>query len=162
MKNLIKVFAAILLSCSIINGQYEIKCNYLKNPETIKGYVDSCATFWINSYDTLYGGFYSNVARDGKPSVLNSKNMLTQSRTAYGMIRAFMLSGDTTYIKYARGALDFMYVHAWDQVNGGWFNEMDRQGEIFYPTGTTIEINGRSCRTMLCLELPQWLMLHKI
>jgi mannose/cellobiose epimerase-like protein (N-acyl-D-glucosamine 2-epimerase family) len=123
-----KIILLSIFFCSFINAQYEIKCDYLKNPELVKGYVDSCAVFWIPSYDTLYGGFFSNVPRNGIVTDLNSKNMLTQSRTAYGMIRAFMLSGDTTYLNFARGALDFMYEHAWDQENKGWFNEMDRQG----------------------------------
>ena len=110
-------------------AQYQIKCDYLKNPEMIKGYMDSCASFWIPSYDTLHGGFFSNVNRDGTP--FNSdKNMLTQSRTAYGMARAFMLTGDTIYLHYAQGALNFMYEHAWDTINGGWYNEMDKEGNI--------------------------------
>lgn len=124
---------------SSTEAQYEIKCDYLKSPEKIKGYIDSCASFWIPTYDTLYGGFFSNIARDGKVTDGNSKNMLTQSRTAYGMARAFMLLGDTTYLKYARGALNFMYEHAWDKTNGGWYNEMNRQGDIL-PGG---QENGR-------------------
>lgn len=130
MKILKKIFFISFFLSAFINGQYEIQCDYLINPEKIKGYVDSCAQFWIPSYDTVYGGFYSNVPRNGIVTNFNSKNMLTQSRTAYGMIRAFMLSGDTTYLKYAQGALDFMYTHAWDKDNGGWFNEMDREGNI--------------------------------
>jgi mannose/cellobiose epimerase-like protein (N-acyl-D-glucosamine 2-epimerase family) len=125
-----KILFAIVCSWSIAYGQYDIKCNYLKNPELVKGYVDSCARFWFSSYDTVYGGFYSNVSRNGKPADLTYKNMLTQSRTAYGMARAFMLSGDTTYLNYAQGALNFMYDHAWDKTNQGWFNEMNRQGSL--------------------------------
>jgi mannose/cellobiose epimerase-like protein (N-acyl-D-glucosamine 2-epimerase family) len=124
-----KIFLFILFFYSFATAQYEIKCDYLKNPDKIKGYVDSCASFWISSYDTLYGGFFSNVNRSGAPSN-NDKNMLTQSRTAYGMVRTFMLTGDTSYLKYAQGALDFMYEHAWDENNGGWFNEMNREGNI--------------------------------
>lgn len=139
MKTILKICLVIIYYNSIINAQYEIKCDYLNDTEKIKGYVDSCAAFWIPSYDTVYGGFFSNVARDGKASDNDSKNMLTQSRTAYGMARAFMITGDTTYLKYARGALDFMYDHAWDKTNGGWYNEMNRQGGIL-PGG---QENGR-------------------
>ncbi len=112
------------------NAQYTFQNYYLKNPELIKGHVDSCAQFWFSSYDEEYGGFYQNVSRNGSVTNQNEKTMLGQSRTAYGMVRAFMLSGDTTYLNYARGALDFMYEHAWDSNNGGWFNEMDREGNL--------------------------------
>lgn len=131
MKIFLKNLVAIILFFSVAYGQYQIKCDYLLNPEKIKGYVDSCATFWLPTYDTVYGGFYSNVPRNGIVTDFDSKNMLTQTRTAYGMVRAFMLNGDTTYLKYARGALDFIYTHAWDEEHdGGWYNEMDRQGNL--------------------------------
>ncbi|MCE7858048.1 MAG: hypothetical protein DYG97_16225, partial [Ignavibacteria bacterium CHB3] len=57
-----------------------------------------------------------------------NKNMLTQSRNAYGMTRAYMLTGDTTYLHYAKIALDWMYLRAWDETYGGWFQELDVNG----------------------------------
>ena len=128
-----KLFIITLFLCSTVYGQYEIQSSHLQNPETIKSHVDSNAIFWIPTYDTIYGGFYANVSRDGG-IVNDEKTMLGQTRTAYGMVRAFMLSGDTTYLNYARGALDFMYEHAWDSTNQGWYNEMDREGNLD-PTG---------------------------
>lgn len=127
---IIKYLAAIILLVHIpVSAQYQIECGYLADPVKAKGYVDSCASFWLQSYDTTYGGFYENVRRNGINSG-TSKTMLGNSRTAYAMARAFMLTGETTYLDYARGALDFNYEHAWDVVNKGWFNEMDREGSI--------------------------------
>lgn len=132
--NIIKnVFVMLLLVNIESFTQYVVKCPYLINPELTKGYVDSCARFWFSSFDDEYGGFYENVERDGTPSG-TSKTMLGNSRTAYGMVRAFMLSGDTTYLNYARRALDFNYSHAWDRVYSGWFNELDREGNVL-PSG---------------------------
>lgn len=124
-----KFFVTAIFFVISIPAQYQVKCDYLKTPENAIAYVDSCAKFWFNSYDTVNGGFYENVTRDGNPSG-TSKTMLGQSRTAYGMIKAFMLTGDTTYLMYARGTLDFMYEHAWDTTYGGWNNEMDKEGNI--------------------------------
>ncbi|MCF8262075.1 MAG: AGE family epimerase/isomerase [Melioribacteraceae bacterium] len=124
------VFAVfLLLSVSSVTGQYNYQSSYLENPDLMKGFVDSCATFWFNSYDRTYGGFYENVSREGNATG-SSKTMLSQSRNAYGMVRAFMLTGDTTFLSYARGALDFMYANAWDDVHGGWFNEFNRDGSL--------------------------------
>ena len=54
--------------------------------------------------------------------------MLTQARNAYGMSRAYMLTGDTTYLGFAKRALDWMYNHAWDITYGGWFQDLDING----------------------------------
>lgn len=133
MKNISKVlvyiFAFIFFFATNNYAQYEIKSEYLVNPEKIKAHVDSCAQFWLPTYDDEYGGFYQGVARDGSITD-QSKTMLGQTRTAYGMVKAFMLSGDTTYLSYARGALNFMYKHAWDSANSGWFNELEREGNV--------------------------------
>ncbi len=123
------IIVIVLLINSSILSQYSFECSYLADSDKAKGYVDSCAVFWFNSYDTLAGGFFENVQRNGSHSG-TSKTMLGNTRTAYGMVRAFMLGGDTTYLNYARGALDFNYDHAWDNMNQGWFNEMDRDGGV--------------------------------
>lgn len=128
-KFLVSFVLVMFLQISNVFAQYQLTSDYLINPQQMLGHVDSCAKFWFQSYDAEYGGFYENVAHDG--SVINStKTMLGQTRTTYGMVRAFMLSGDTTYLGYAHGALNFMYENAWDEVNTGWFNEMSRDGSL--------------------------------
>ncbi len=92
------------------------------------GYVDSCAKFWMQAYDATDGGFYININRQGALSGSSIKNTLNQSRDAYGFIRAFQMTGDTAYLRYARYALTFMYAHAWDTSNGGWFNSISKNG----------------------------------
>ncbi len=125
-----KKTALILLIISFsVSAQYQLTCEYLINPEMIIGHADSCAKFWLPTYDQEYGGFYENVSREGTVTG-DTKTMLGQTRTAYGMARAFMLTGDTTYLDYGRGALDFMYQHAWDHTNEGWFNELNRDGSL--------------------------------
>lgn len=110
-------------------AQYSLTNSYLVDPNLVIGHVDSCAQFWLPTYDNENGGFYENVSRNGNVSG-TSKTMLGQTRTAYGMIKTFMLTGDTSYLGYARGALDFMYDHAWDNVNMGWYNELNKDGSI--------------------------------
>lgn len=111
-------------------GQYAIHSPYLREPERMLGYVDSCAAFWSKTGDPVKGGYYTNIDRSGKviTSWGKNKNMITQSRHAYGFVRAFMLTGNEAYLTAARKALDFMYAHAWDKTHGGWYNELDESG----------------------------------
>jgi len=125
MKKLLLLFIIVLSFTSY--AQHQVKSPYLLNPSLVIGYADSCAKFWTKVYDPQYGGYYTNVGKTGNITG-TTKNMQTQSRDAYGFVRAFMLTGDTTYLGHARQALNFMYRSAWDTINGGWFWEIDKFG----------------------------------
>ena len=136
--SLLKAITFLLLSFLInLRAQYIPTSPYIQNPELAIGYADSCAQFWLQTWDSQLGGFFTNIDKDG--SVISgwgtNKNMLTQSRNAYGMVRAYMLTGDTTYLGFAKRALSWMYAHAWDNTYGGWFQELDINGNPTYPTG---------------------------
>jgi mannose/cellobiose epimerase-like protein (N-acyl-D-glucosamine 2-epimerase family) len=121
---------------SITFAQYTPTSPYLLNPELAIGYTDSCANFWLQTWDNSIGGFFTNIDKYG--NVITgwgtNKNMLTQSRNAYGLVRAYMLTGDTTYLNYAKNALDWMYEHSWDETYDGWYQELDINGNPIYPT----------------------------
>jgi mannose/cellobiose epimerase-like protein (N-acyl-D-glucosamine 2-epimerase family) len=121
-----KVLFLVLLS-GLCSAQYNVRSPYLLQPEKAIGYVDSCARFWNKAYDNSLGGFYTNVDKYGNVTGTN-KNTLSQSRDTYGYVRAFMLTGNESYLGYARGALNFMYSHAWDKSYGGWFTNLDKNG----------------------------------
>jgi len=128
MKNYL--LALFLISFITISAQYQIKSPYLISPESVIPYVDSCAQFWIPSYDQNRGGFYTNVDKQGNviTSWGKNKNTLTQTRNAYGFARAYMLTGNDEYLDYAKGALNFMYDNAWDEQFTGWFAVVDEYG----------------------------------
>lgn len=138
----VALFFGLLLNNTIFS-QHQVVCKYLIDPELNIGYVDSCASFWLKSYDETLGGFYTNVDRQGNVITAwgTNKNMLTQSRTAYGMVRAYMLTGNEGYLSKAKAALDFMYNSAWDNVNGGWFGEVDKNGSPINPTENKTAFN---------------------
>lgn len=125
---------------SVSLAQYVTTSPYLLYPSLAIGYVDSCAQFWMNTLDETRGGYFTNIDREG--DVITSwgthKNLLTQTRNAYGFTRAYMMTGNDIYREYARAGLDFMYEHAWDDVNGGWFSQLDIDGNV------QGETNGRS------------------
>jgi len=127
MKTVIGLLLTIFIISIPANAQYLIKSPYLQNPEKAIDYVDSCAKFWLNTYDDTQDGFFTYIDKYGNVSAPN-KNMLTQTRNAYGFVRAYMLTGDLTYLSMARKGLDFMYRHAWDSEYGGWYRTLNNNG----------------------------------
>jgi mannose/cellobiose epimerase-like protein (N-acyl-D-glucosamine 2-epimerase family) len=101
-KYVLIIFLFVLYSITF--AQYTPTSPYLQDPELAIGYSDSCANFWLQTWDNSVGGFYTNIDRYGNliSGWGTNKNMLTQSRNAYGLVRAYMLTGDTTYLNSAR------------------------------------------------------------
>ena len=95
------------------NAQHDsIKSEPLNNLKAILGYVNQNANFWIdNTYDTLNGGYYSYILRNGLAAINAPKTMLFQSRMAYRLSRAYMLTGNERYLEYAEKAFDFQVNH---------------------------------------------------
>ena len=124
-----------LFLVNISFAQYVPQSPYLQDPSKTIPYVDSCAQFWTQVYDTVYGGFYTNVDRFGQVITGwgTNKDLITQSRDAYGFVRAYMLTGNQEYLTMARHALDFMYDHAWDSSHDGWYHSIDRYGNPINP-----------------------------
>ena len=131
-----KYFYFFIFLINITYAQYVPQSPYLQDPSRAIPYVDSCAQFWTQVYDSVNGGFYTNVDRYGNVIVNwgTNKDLITQSRDAYGFVRAYMLTGNQTFLNMARHALDFMYAHAWDNTNDGWYHSMDKYGNPINPT----------------------------
>jgi len=137
------VLFLIVMSVSNIFPQVNVNSVYLKNPELSVGYVDSCASFWFKAWDQTRGGFYTNVSKTGTPltSWGTQKDMISQSRNAYGLTRAYMLTGKKEYLELADKALKFMYKSAWDTVNAGWINSVNQYGVASNPTENKTAFN---------------------
>ena len=131
-----KYFYIFILIINATFAQYVPRSPYLLDPSKAIPYVDSCADFWTGVYDSTFGGFYTNVDRYGNVIVSwgTNKDLITQSRDAYGFVRAYMLTGNQNYLTMARHALDFMYAHAWDSPHDGWYHSIDRFGNPINPT----------------------------
>jgi mannose/cellobiose epimerase-like protein (N-acyl-D-glucosamine 2-epimerase family) len=132
------VAALLAVGAAAGRGQGPVRSPYLLYPERAIPYVDSCASFWFGVYDSVNGGFSNGVDRTGKTIAGwgTNKGVVVQSRDAYGFTRAYMLTGNETYLVYARRALDFLYAHLWDNTYGGWFSATNVAGIPLAPTGT--------------------------
>lgn len=143
MKNAISAIFLLFSPIFCVMSQYDVRCEYILNPERNIAYVRQNAEFWIrNAFDPEYGGFFSNVNRSGNVTTLTPqrqgyekipykrKSFIVQSRHGYGFTRAFMLTGDEKYLDYAESALNFLYDYGWDTKNGGWYCVAKSNGVI--------------------------------
>jgi len=136
---------AILLSftlfiCLSSYSQYNVKCKNILNPDLNIEYVRKNSDFWIkHAYDSINGGFFSNIDRYGNVMSLldvhtnkyyKRKSFISQSRHGYGFTRAFMLTGDENYLNYAKVALNFLFKNGWDSNNDGWYCFAKEDGSI--------------------------------
>ena len=108
-----------------VTAGYQPESPYILNPAMNIDFVRGIADFRAKGRDDAHGGFYTDLNRDGTPTNQNIKSMCAQSRVAYAFVRAFMLTGDETYLEHARHALAFLYSHAF---NNGWYFVTDING----------------------------------
>jgi mannose/cellobiose epimerase-like protein (N-acyl-D-glucosamine 2-epimerase family) len=126
MKLHFTIFLSLFASYTF--GQYTIQSQYLQNPDLLIPYVEDCADFWIGAHDDVYGGFFVDINRMGNVTNDSYKTVVNNSRDAYGLTRAYMLTGNEAYLEKAASAITFMQDHLWDEVYGGWYNQCNRDG----------------------------------
>jgi mannose/cellobiose epimerase-like protein (N-acyl-D-glucosamine 2-epimerase family) len=129
-KVITNIFLILLSSYTVMLAQYQVKSEYLLHPEKNIEYIINEADYWKQFYDSTYGGFFSFIDGEGNVTDENTKALCPQSRLAYSYARAFMVTGNEEYLKYAHYAAKFLYKHGWDKENGGWFFTTDREGNI--------------------------------
>lgn len=110
-------------------GAYAPQSRFIQDPEEILPFLQESADFWLSAWDTRDAAFFSDVGRDGRPQG-TAKAFLAQSRNAYAMSKAFMVTGDPDYLFHADWALRYQYDFGWDAVNGGWWGQAGPSGSV--------------------------------
>ena len=121
----------IFTACKKYPAEYKIKDMYsimLKNPDKAVDFARTSAEFWTKTYDDKNGGFFTMVARNGDVLGNNYKSTLSQSRIMYAFSRAYMLTGDKKFLKYANFAEDFIRTKCYDKEHGGFYTTVDATG----------------------------------
>jgi len=104
--------------------------DYLINPDHAIATLKSLADFRAKARDNVNGGFFTFVKTDGTVGSDRRKGFVTTTRDAWTFSRAFMVTGDETYLDHAAHALQFLFAHAWDSTNGGWYFTGDERGNL--------------------------------
>ena len=108
-----------------VQPPYEPTGPYLIDPDLAIDFVEDIAAFRAQARDDVNGGFYTFIDRQGNPTGENLKSLCGQSRLGYAFTRAFMLTGDESYLDLAHHALKFLYDHGY---NNGWYFVTDAAG----------------------------------
>ena len=86
-------------------------------------------------WDTEQGGFFWSVSEDREPERGGEKHLYGLSFAVYAAAALFQASGDDDALDSAKQAYFWLQSYAYDPINGGWFEALDRQGvPILAPT----------------------------
>ena len=138
------MFFAISLKCKPgINKKPgdEIK----SNKETIMSEIQQVLAFdfdlWYPlSIDTVYGGFFSDIDYKWELQGRQAKMIVTQARHVWSNANASLYYPDKErYLKVAEHGFKFLKNVMWDKEHGGFYNFVDRQGNVFKEDGEIIK-----------------------
>ncbi|MCX7984822.1 MAG: glycosyl hydrolase [Bacteroidetes bacterium] len=88
-------------------------------------------------WDSIYGGFYTYVTREGVPIELSGTSAKTAYGNAfalYGLATYFWATHDTSALELAKRTFRWLEEHSYDPVYGGYFQFLSREGTP-YVTG---------------------------
>jgi mannobiose 2-epimerase len=86
--------------------------------------------------DTRHGGFHASLSRDWQPRAPYEKLPPMLSRQVFSFTAAYLMSGDERHLEVARGGVDYLLAHAWDERNGGWYDRLSVDGKVLDSTKT--------------------------
>ncbi|HOW39124.1 MAG TPA: AGE family epimerase/isomerase [Bacteroidales bacterium] len=85
--------------------------------------------FWQKHIiDTVNGGFYLNLSREGDPLPPYDKHPAMTGRQIYAFCCAYLLSGREEYLRTAELGVNYLLDYAWDKEYGGWYDLLDEKG----------------------------------
>ncbi|MBV7328142.1 AGE family epimerase/isomerase [Chloroflexi bacterium TSY] len=85
--------------------------------------------FWLkHGIDSQYGGYWTDLARDGNRYGQGEKWLIVQTRTIYSMCLAFQFFGEEIFLEQAAQGVNFFRRHFRDEQNGGWYYCISRDG----------------------------------
>jgi mannose/cellobiose epimerase-like protein (N-acyl-D-glucosamine 2-epimerase family) len=86
---------------------------------------------WIaHTRDTAYGGYFSTLDRDWQPDTAGRQYPGMIARHLFSFSAAFMMSGNSEYLRHAGETFDYLVRYGWDNTHGGWFTALHRNGEV--------------------------------
>lgn len=117
----------------LLSGQY----NMLRGQSIIQGEfwqqqaIEEVIVPWTeHGIDQEHGAYHSFLERDWTPYDSDHKFPGMIARHLFSYAVAYMLSGEDTYRQQAQITYDYLVEKGWDPEYGGWYNELDRQGEV--------------------------------
>ncbi len=92
--------------------------------------LEAILPFWERfSVDRDYGGFITQLARDGSVTNASEKFLVMQARMIYSFTAGAKLGGPANWLGLADQGVAFLMAHFRDRVYDGWFWSTSRQGQ---------------------------------
>lgn len=86
--------------------------------------------FWLDhGIDEEYGGYWTDLERDGSRYGEGTKWVIVQMRTVYSMCLAYQFFGEQVFLDQAAQGAAFFRAHFRDEANGGWYQAVSRDGQ---------------------------------
>ena len=93
--------------------------------------TETLTKWYPQSMDTVYGGFLSTFTYDFKPTGEQEKMIVTQSRHTWTNAKLSTRYPDVEYYKTgAKHGFEFLQDVMWDKEQGGFYQLVDRQGNV--------------------------------
>lgn len=86
--------------------------------------------YWLTLKDTENGGFYCYADFDGNVDQGYDKSVLLHSRILWTFSHAYRVLGEAKYLEAARHCFNYMLDHAVDEIHGGVFWMLDKNGNV--------------------------------
>lgn len=97
----------------------------------IKQGTDQVLDSWTrHAMDSSSGIFYTFLDREWNPYKGNVIHPGMISRHVFSYSVGYLLTGEEKYLERASGIVDYLLENGWDREYGGWFNALDRKGNI--------------------------------
>lgn len=87
-----------------------------------------------NGQDPEGGAFFARMDRAWQPTGDHHKYPGMIARHLFSYSAAYLLTGDEAHLEMARRVFDFLVAHGWDPEYGGWYDEVDRHGNVVATT----------------------------
>jgi mannobiose 2-epimerase len=115
-----------------LNGQLKTKNH---TPGFFRTHLtEALLPFWQqHASDSHFGGFITHLDRQGKVYDDSLKTAAMQARMVYGFSSGYELSGSREYLQLAKQGLRFLIDNFWDREQGGWYQDVHRDGRVRTP-----------------------------
>lgn len=94
-----------------------------------------------HAFDSVQGSFYCNLDEQWQLDGEDIRYPSMISRHLFSYSAAYLMSGEEPYLDKARAIKNYLVNHAWDRINGGWYDALQPSGDpMEYSKSTFVQV----------------------
>jgi mannobiose 2-epimerase len=104
--------------------------------------VSDILPYWTkHAFDSVQGGFHCNLDEQWKLVGDDIRYPSMISRHLFSYSSAYLMSGEELYLNKAKAIKNYLLLHAWDRLNGGWYDALQPSGDpMEYSKSTFVQV----------------------